>query len=43
MQETTVQHVYAAGDIARPAGNLTFAIADGVMAGVATHRSLAFA
>ena len=40
MQETTVQHVFAAGDIARPAGNLTFAIADGVMAGVATHRSL---
>jgi thioredoxin reductase len=42
MQETTVPHVYACGDIARPAGNLAFAIADGVMAGAAVHRSLIF-
>lgn len=42
MQETTVKGVFACGDIARPAGNVTFAMADGTMAGAATHRSLMF-
>jgi len=39
---TTVPGVYAAGDITRSAHNLTFASADGVMAGLALHRSLVF-
>jgi thioredoxin reductase len=39
---TTVFGVYAAGDIARSAHNLTWAIADGVTAGTAVHRSLVF-
>lgn len=39
---TTVPGVYAAGDITRGAHNVTWACADGVMAGVALHRSLIF-
>jgi thioredoxin reductase len=39
---TTVPGVYAAGDIARSAHNVTWASADGVTAGVALHRSLVF-
>jgi thioredoxin reductase len=39
---TTVPGVYAAGDITRSLHNVTFASADGVMAGMAVHRSLAF-
>lgn len=39
-QETSVSGVFACGDAARAAGNVTFAIADGAMAGIATHRSL---
>lgn len=39
---TTVPGVYAAGDIARAAHNLTWACADGVTAGTALHRSLVF-
>lgn len=39
-QQTTVPRVYAAGDIARPAHNMTWASADGVMAGMAAHRAL---
>lgn len=42
MKETTVPGVYAAGDIARGAHTVTWACADGVMAGVAAHRSLVF-
>lgn len=42
LKETSVRHVFACGDAARAAGNVTFAIADGVMAGTATHRSLMF-
>lgn len=42
MKETTVPGVYAAGDIARGAHSVTWASADGVMAGVAAHRSLVF-
>jgi thioredoxin reductase len=39
---TTVPGVFAAGDITRSAHNVTWACADGVMAGVALHRSLIF-
>lgn len=42
-KQTTVSGVFAAGDIARPAPNVPFAVADGAMAGVAAHRSLVFA
>jgi thioredoxin reductase len=42
MQLTTVPGVYAAGDITRAMHNVTFASADGVMAGTALHRSLVF-
>ena len=37
---TTVPGVYAAGDVTRGAHTVTFAAADGVMAGLAVHRSL---
>jgi thioredoxin reductase len=39
---TTVPQVYAAGDITRAAHNVTWASADGVMAGMAVHRALVF-
>ena len=39
---TTVADVYAAGDITRSVHNVTWASADGVMAGMAVHRSLVF-
>jgi thioredoxin reductase len=39
-KETSVIGVFACGDAARAAGNISFAIADGVMAGLAAHRSL---
>ncbi|HXT34188.1 MAG TPA: NAD(P)/FAD-dependent oxidoreductase [Chloroflexota bacterium] len=39
---TTVPGVFAAGDITRGAHNVTWASADGVMAGMAVHRSLVF-
>lgn len=42
MKATTVAGVYAAGDITRMAHAVTFACADGVMAALAIHRSLAF-
>ena len=42
MKQTTVPGVFAAGDTARGMHNATFASADGVMAGVAMHRSLVF-
>lgn len=43
MKMTSVPDVYAAGDITKGGGHtLTFASADGVMAGLAIHRSLAF-
>jgi thioredoxin reductase len=38
-QETSITGVFACGDVARPAGSITFAIADGAMAGMAVHRS----
>lgn len=40
MKATTVAGVFSCGDMARPAGNVAFAVADGAMAGVAAHRSL---
>ena len=42
MKATTVPNVYACGDAARPTGALAFAVADGVLAGVAAHQSLIF-
>jgi thioredoxin reductase len=39
---TTVNGVYAAGDITRSVHNATWASGDGVTAGVALHRSLVF-
>jgi thioredoxin reductase len=41
-QETSVSGVFACGDTARASGSITFAIADGAMAGAGTHRSLIF-
>ncbi|UIJ46731.1 NAD(P)/FAD-dependent oxidoreductase [Sphingomonas cannabina] len=41
-KRTTVPGVYAAGDIARAPHSVSWAVADGVMAGVAAHRSLVF-
>jgi len=43
MKQTSVPGVFAAGDAARPAPNVPFAVADGALAGVAAHRSLVFA
>ena len=40
-KETSVRHVYAAGDIARVPHNATWASADGVTAGIGAHKSLA--
>jgi thioredoxin reductase len=37
---TSIAGVAAAGDIARPAPSISYAVADGVAAGVFTHRSL---
>jgi thioredoxin reductase len=39
-QATSVSGVFSCGDMARGAGNVAFAVADGAMAGVAAHRSL---
>ena len=40
LQMTTVPGVFAAGDIARPAPSISYAVADGVAAGTFAHRSL---
>ena len=42
-KETSVPGVFAAGDAARVPHNASFASADGVMAGVSAHQSLALA
>jgi len=42
-QQTSVRHVFAAGDAAAAFHNATFAAASGVMAGVSAHRSLIMA
>ncbi|WP_246009044.1 NAD(P)/FAD-dependent oxidoreductase [Vreelandella nanhaiensis] len=39
---TSVPGVFACGDIARPVGNLSLAVSDGVLAGQAAHHSLVF-
>jgi thioredoxin reductase len=39
-QASSVDGVFCCGDMARAAGNVAFAVADGAMAGVAAHRSL---
>ncbi|ACE83946.1 NAD(P)/FAD-dependent oxidoreductase [Cellvibrio japonicus] len=41
-KQTTVPGVFACGDLARPAGSVTFAIGDGALAGFAVHKSLIF-
>ncbi|SDV46028.1 NAD(P)/FAD-dependent oxidoreductase [Chitinasiproducens palmae] len=41
-RETSVQSVFACGDVARTAGNVAFAVGDGAMAGVGAHRRLMF-
>ncbi|WP_439634344.1 NAD(P)/FAD-dependent oxidoreductase [Glycocaulis sp.] len=42
MKQTSRPGVFACGDMARPAGSVGFAVADGTMAGLAAHRSLIF-
>ena len=42
-KQTTVQGVYAAGDAARPGHNASWAVADGVTAGISAHQSLSLA
>lgn len=39
-QATSVPHVFACGDAARAAGNVTLAVADGAMAAFGAHRSM---
>lgn len=41
-KQTTTPGVFACGDLARVSGSVTFAISDGVLAGLAAHRSLIF-
>lgn len=41
-KRTTVPGLYAAGDIAHMPHSVSFAVADGVMAGTAAHRALVF-
>jgi thioredoxin reductase len=40
LQQTSIQGVFAAGDIARPGPSISYAVADGVAAGVFAHRAL---
>ena len=42
MKETSVPGVFACGDAALPMANVSFAVADGVRAGVTAHASLVF-
>lgn len=39
---TSIAGVYAAGDIARMPHSISWAVADGVTAGVSAHRALVF-
>jgi thioredoxin reductase len=41
-RKTTVRNVYAAGDVVRAAHNVSWAVADGVTAALAIHRSFVF-
>lgn len=42
MKATSIQGIYAAGDISRGAHSVAWSVADGVSAGVNVHRSLVF-
>ncbi|VFR43152.1 Thioredoxin reductase [plant metagenome] len=42
MKATSTPGIFACGDVARAAGSVAFAVGDGAMAGMATHRSLMF-
>jgi len=42
-KQTTIRGVYAAGDAARPGHNASWAVADGVSAGISCHQSLTLA
>ena len=42
LKATSVPHVFACGDAARAAGNVTLAVADGAMAAFAAHRASMF-
>lgn len=42
MKATSIQGIYAAGDISRGAHSVAWSVADGVSAGVSAHRSLVF-
>ncbi|WP_432823985.1 FAD-dependent oxidoreductase [Stenotrophomonas indicatrix] len=39
-KQTTIPGVFACGDCARMAGNISLAVGEGALAGVASHRSL---
>ncbi len=41
-QQTSIRGVYAAGDMARFAQNVAFAVSSGAWAGIAAHQSLIF-
>lgn len=42
LKQTSIPGVYAAGDLGRAMGSVTFAIGDGAQAGFAVHRSLIY-
>jgi thioredoxin reductase len=42
MKATSVEGVFACGDLARAAGNVAVAVGDGALAGTAAHASLVF-
>jgi thioredoxin reductase len=42
-KQTTVAGVFACGDVAQPTASISFAVADGMRAGVFAHQSLVFA
>lgn len=42
IKETSVEGIFACGDVARLGGSVSLAVGDGTLAGVAAHRSLIF-
>ncbi|AQU81311.1 MULTISPECIES: NAD(P)/FAD-dependent oxidoreductase [unclassified Halomonas] len=42
LQATSIPGVFACGDVARAVGTVSFAVADGAMAGLSAHRTLMF-